>query len=68
MRFADVVRLAEAWGFSVVRITGSHHILSRPGIHELVNLQEVDGFAKPYQIRQLLRLAQRYNLKLPEDV
>jgi hypothetical protein len=33
-------------------------------IAEQVNLQEVAGKAKPYQIRQLLRLVERYNLRL----
>jgi len=31
-----------------------------------LNLQEVKGEAKPYQIRQLLRLVERYNLELEE--
>ncbi len=31
---------------------------------ELVNLQDVDGKAKPYQIRQFLKLVERYNLQL----
>lgn len=31
---------------------------------ELLNLQEVDGRVKPYQMRQLLRLVERYNLSL----
>jgi hypothetical protein len=35
-------------------------------ISELVNLQEVHGEAKPYQIRQFLRLVERHNLNLEE--
>jgi hypothetical protein len=31
---------------------------------ELLNLQETRGQAKPYQVRQLLRLIERYDLKL----
>ena len=34
---------------------------------ELVNLQEVKGQAKPYQIRQFLKLVERYNLKLEDE-
>ena len=30
----------------------------------MLNLQEVRGMAKPYQVRQLLRLAERYNLEI----
>lgn len=66
-RFDDVRQLAEAFGFELSRISGSHHIFIHPDIVELVNLQEVGGQAKPYQVRQLLRLVERYNLKLGED-
>jgi len=31
---------------------------------ELLNLQEVDGKCKPYQVRQVLKLLDRYRLKL----
>jgi predicted RNA binding protein YcfA (HicA-like mRNA interferase family) len=64
IRFGDLVRLVEAFGFRLSRKTGSHHIFVHPGVDELVNLQEVDGKAKPYQIRQFLRLVERYNLEI----
>ena len=34
-----------------------------PTLQELVNLQEVGGKAKPYQVRQLLDLVETYNLQ-----
>jgi len=34
---------------------------------QLLNLQERGGQAKPYQIRQFLRLVERHNLHLEED-
>jgi hypothetical protein len=37
-----------------------------PDVPELMNLQDVGGEAKPYQIRQLMKLVERYNLKLEE--
>jgi len=45
-------------------VKGSHHIFVRPGVRELVNLQDVHSKAKPYQVRQLLDLVERYNLSL----
>lgn len=36
-------------------------------IPELLNIQEVGGEAKPYQVRQFLRLVERYNLKMGEE-
>jgi len=65
--FGDMINMVEGFGFQLVRVSGSHHIFSHPGIPELVNLQEVKGEAKPYQIRQLLRLVERYNLTLEDE-
>jgi len=49
VRFAEILKLAEGFGFKVLRISGSHHILGRPGISEQINFQQVGGQAKPYQ-------------------
>ncbi len=67
VRFTDACKLAEAFGFRLDRITGSHHIFEHTGIPELVNLQDVKGKAKPYQVRQLLALVEKYDLKLEDD-
>ena len=64
--FRDMQALVEAFGFEVARVSGSHHIYARSGVRELVNLQEVKGQAKPYQVRQFLRLVERYGLSLEE--
>jgi hypothetical protein len=65
--FGDMAAPVEAFGFRLSRTGGSHHIYVRPGVAELVNLQNVRGKAKPYQIRQFLSLVERYNLELEED-
>jgi len=62
----QTLRHLGGFGFHRVRRSGSHHIFAHPSIAELVNLQEVDGEAKPYQIRQFLRLVERHNLKLED--
>jgi predicted RNA binding protein YcfA (HicA-like mRNA interferase family) len=64
LRFSEAVRLAEAFGFRLSRVRGSHHVFSHPTLRELVNLQEVGGKAKPYQVRQLLDLVERYNIQI----
>ena len=66
-RFGDMVTLVEAFGFRLSRTGGSHHVFVHPDVAELVNLQEVGGKAKPYQISQFLRLVERYNLELREE-
>ena len=67
VRFEDFVKLIEGFGFRLSRVSGSHHIFVHPRIPELVNLQSVDGQAKPYQINQWLRLIERYNLRMEDD-
>jgi len=66
VRFAEMTGLVRAFGFRQVRASGSHHIFSHPAVKELINLQEVHGQAKPYQIRQLIKLVEQYNLELVE--
>jgi predicted RNA binding protein YcfA (HicA-like mRNA interferase family) len=67
VRFDEMVALAEGFGFHLSRVKGSHHIFVHQGIRELVNLQNVGGQAKPYQIRQFLRLVERYNIEIEEN-
>jgi predicted RNA binding protein YcfA (HicA-like mRNA interferase family) len=64
--FADAVLLAEAFGFILARVSGSHHIFEHPNVAEIVNFQNVKGQAKPYQIRQFLRIVEAYNLTLDD--
>jgi predicted RNA binding protein YcfA (HicA-like mRNA interferase family) len=68
LRFGELVGLIEAFGFSLNRVSGSHHIYFHPLVPEMVNLQNVHGKAKPYQVRQCLKLIERYNLRLDEDI
>ena len=65
--FGDMISMVERFGFRLDRVSGSHHIFVHEAIPELVNLQEVKGEAKPYQIRQFLRLIERYNLRLEDE-
>jgi len=66
--FSDMKSLAEGFGFRLDRVAGSHHIFVHADIPELVNLQDVKGEAKPYQIRQFLKLVERHNLRLEDDL
>lgn len=67
VRFADAQRLAEALGFELDRVRGSHHIYRYRGIGQSINLQARGGQAKPYQLRQLLDLVERHALRLKEN-
>lgn len=62
--FDDFLLVVEGFGFHLSRVNGSHHIFVHPKVRELVNLQNVNGQVKPYQVRQLMELVERYNLTL----
>jgi predicted RNA binding protein YcfA (HicA-like mRNA interferase family) len=64
--FDDMCRLVESFGFELRRVNGSHHVFTHSEIPQLINLQSVHGQAKPYQIRQFLKLVERYDLR-PES-
>ena len=44
------------------RIRGSHHLFTKPGIAEKINLQRDDGKAKPYQVLQVRNVIIQYKL------
>lgn len=64
VRFADLQKLLATLGFELARVSGSHHIYTHPQISEIVNIQNVGGEAKPYQIRQVLTLVELHGLRL----
>lgn len=67
IRFRDFIRLVEAFGFTHARTTGSHRIYVHSSVPVPLNLQPLDGEAKPYQIKQFLELVEGYNLTMEDD-
>ncbi|MDB6031847.1 MAG: hypothetical protein JWM16_2185 [Verrucomicrobiales bacterium] len=45
-----------------MRISGSHHIFTRPGVLERINLQREGAKAKPYQVRQVRKILAQYKM------
>ncbi|MEK7828282.1 MAG: type II toxin-antitoxin system HicA family toxin [Deltaproteobacteria bacterium] len=64
VRFNDICRLAEYFGFTYRGGKGSHRVYTRKGIHEILNFQNVSGKTKPYQVRQFLKIIEDYNLTI----
>jgi hypothetical protein len=68
VRFNDLRVLMLALGFRLDRITGSHHIFVNPSVPQPASLQpDQNGQAKPYQLKQLAKLIEKYNLQLESD-
>ncbi len=68
VRFSDFCKLLEYFGFRLSRIKGSHHLYQHPKIDEVMNVQsKKDGLAKPYQVKQLLKLVEQHHLTLSDS-
>ena len=59
--FDDLCTLLTHFGFAL-RVRGSHHLFSKPGITEKINLQRDGAKAKPYQVRQVRDIIVKYRL------
>jgi hypothetical protein len=61
IRFEELCSLLRSLGFTE-RIRGSHHIFTRDGVEEILNIQPQAGRAKPYQVKQVRGVILRYRL------
>lgn len=52
LRFGDLRALLLHLGFEE-RVRGDHHIFTRDGVPEILNLQPRGSKAKPYQVKQV---------------
>lgn len=62
VRFERLCKAAETFGFRFRGGKGSHRIYVREGIGEMLNFQNVGEKAKPYQVRQFIKIIGKYNL------
>jgi len=63
--FDGICQLLCRLGFEE-RVRGDHHIFSRAGVEDIVNLQPKGAMAKPYQVKQIRDLVLRYGLNIEE--
>ena len=61
IRFEELCHLLQAKGFRM-RVSGSHHIFTKPSVMERINLQREGAKAKPYQVRQVRKILANYKL------
>jgi hypothetical protein len=61
IRFADLRALLVHLGFAE-RIRGDHHIFTRDGVVEILNLQPRGSNAKVYQVKQVRAVLTAYGL------
>ena len=61
IEFAAMLQLLARVGFEE-RVKGGHHIFSRDGVDEIINLQPKGSKAKPYQVKQVRAIFVKYQL------
>jgi predicted RNA binding protein YcfA (HicA-like mRNA interferase family) len=59
--FSSLCQLLESLGFAQ-RVRGDHHIFTKDGVAEILNLQPKGSKAKPYQVKQVRGIILRYRL------
>lgn len=61
--FNGLCNLLIAFGF-IVRIRGDHHIFSKDGVDEILNLQPLGSKSKAYQVKQVRNIILKYKLNM----
>ena len=57
VKFQDLISWMEDNGFSLYRVSGSHHVFVHPVIETPINIQKKkDGTAKTYQVKQAIKI------------
>lgn len=59
--FNQLCHLLQRLGFEE-RIRGDHHIFTKDGVEEILNLQPKGHHAKPYQVKQVRGVIVKYHL------
>jgi hypothetical protein len=66
VRFERLCKIVQKFGFRFRGGKGSHRIFVREGVEEMLNLQNEGGKAKPYQVRQFIKIVEKYSLQEDE--
>lgn len=63
IKFIELTKILKNMGFSLDRISGSHHVFTYPGIIDIIDLQpdkHDHSKAKPYQVKQVRNFIRKY--------
>ena len=63
--FETLCALLKRLGFDE-RIKGDHHIFTKDGIDEILNIQPQKGRGKPYQVKQIRDVLLKYHIRFGE--
>jgi len=64
IRFVRLCQIAESFGFQTRKGSGSHRVFYRDDLWEILNFQNESGWAKAYQVRQFIKIIEKYKLQV----
>jgi predicted RNA binding protein YcfA (HicA-like mRNA interferase family) len=64
--FQELCALLIKLGFQK-RVKGDHHIFTKNGIEEILNIQPKNGKGKAYQVKQVREIILRYNIRIGDE-
>ena len=67
LTFSELQLILTKSGFTLERISGSHHIYAHPKADRPVNIQRDGKDAKPYQIKQIRDIFEEFDLDHGSD-
>lgn len=62
VKFDELVSFLEWLRFDSKQKGTSHRTFKKPNIEELINIQEKKNEVKPYQIKQVVKIVEKYGL------
>lgn len=60
--YDDITGCVNDFGFRYKGGAGSHRVFVKDGVREILTLQNINGKAKPYQVRQFIKIIEKYQL------
>lgn len=66
-RYNAFKQILEHFGFRLAMVNRLHNIFVHPDLKELLNLQNINGAIKPFQVRQSIQVIYKYQLKASDE-
>mgnify|MGYP001280152738 CR=1 FL=1 len=67
-RYNEFKMILEQFGFRLASMNRLHNIFSHPQVPELVNIQNINGEMKAFQVKQIINLVYRYQLRAKDEL
>jgi len=67
LRYHELKQILEHFGFRLAIMNRLHNIFVHEALPELLNVQNINGQVKPFQVRQVIQLLYKYQLQAQDE-